>query len=422
MFKVTQLKNGLRVVTIPMKGMHSVSVGMWVCAGGRYESKQLSGISHFIEHLVFKGTKNRNVRAIKEAIEGRGGMLNAFTSEEMTCYFVKILRKHFDVALDLVCDLVKNPLFKQVDIEMERTVILEEIKMYMDLPSHHVHDIMNELLWQGHPLGRSVLGTFETISKMTRNDILAYKKKYYHPKNFVLVASGDIEHEATVKAAADYFRTSVAQPKAHCVKVTTQQKKSQMKVQQKKTEQTHFVVGYRTCSRQDPRRYTLGMMNIILGANMSSRLFNEVREKRGLAYEIRSSLSLYEDTGACLISAGVENGKAYAALQVINRECQKIMNKNVSKGELKRAKDYYLGQLLLLFESTMENMLWFGEKVLNTNSVPSIEKITTMVEKITPDDIRKMACEVFQNKSANFAAIGPIEDAEQAKINALMGW
>ena len=422
MFTLTEMKNGLRIVTVPMKGMNSVSVGMWVKVGGRYEKDSLSGISHFIEHLVFKGTKKRNVKKIKEAIEGRGGALNAFTAEEATCYFVKILKKHLATAIDLVCDLAYNPLFKETDVEMERTVILEEIKMYMDLPSQYVHDLLNEVMWPGHPLGHSVLGSAETISKMTRADIRRYTREYYHNRNMLLMVCGDVTHEEVIREAHSHVnqRRIGASSAFSGIKVT--QTEPKMHLIEKDTEQTHFVLGYHTCSRCDERRYVLALLNIILGANMSSRLFEEVREKRGLAYEIRSGISLFQDTGAFSISAGVENGKAHAALKIIMRELKKIADTKVSRGELRRAKDFYLGQLLLLFEGTMDNMLWYGEKILHRGQegVPSIELITARIEDISSDEIVAMAQEIFTRPRTNFVAIGKVPAPERKKIEQLM--
>ncbi|MBN1493963.1 MAG: insulinase family protein, partial [Candidatus Omnitrophica bacterium] len=360
------------------------------------------------------------VKKIKEAIEGRGGMLNAFTSEEVTCYFVKILRKHLPVAMELLCDLVYNPLFRQSDIDMERTVILEEIKMYMDLPSHYVHDILTSMMWPDQPLGRSVLGTVDTITNMTRADIVKYKGKHYRNANFMVVVCGDVNHADVLHDVRQHVR-HLHSPRATTFKQAhVCQRAAMTQYLDKETEQTHFVLGYHTCSRRDKRRYILSLLNIILGANMSSRLFEEVREKRGLAYEIRSSLSLFQDTGAFLISAGVENGKAYSALQVIMREVEKIRSKGVTNGELKRAKDYYLGQLMLLFESTMENMLWHGERILYLNSVMSLDEIRHMVMAVTKDDITKLAKEIFCQNGANFACIGSLRGKEKTRIDKIV--
>jgi predicted Zn-dependent peptidase len=421
MFEMTRCDNGLKVITIPMKGMNSVSVGVWVRTGARYEPVSISGISHFIEHLVFKGTTTKSVKKIKETIEGRGGMLNAFTSEELTCYFVKILDKHLTVATELLCDLVYNPLFRIKDIDMERTVILEEIKMYMDLPSHHVHDIMTSMLWPDHPLGRSVLGTVDTITNMTRNDIIDYKKQYYSNLNLAVVVCGDVEHDVMVKTVGRFVKRTFGTGRATYKKASIKQKKAMTQFLTKDTEQTHFVLGFHTCSRQDKRRYVLSLLNIILGANMSSRLFEEVREKRGLAYEIRSSLSLFQDTGAFLVSAGVENGKACQALEVIVRELGKIAAKSIKRTELQRAKDYYFGQLMLLLENTMDSMLWHGEKIMSMREFPSLTEIRSMINEISEDEIKDMAREIFRFDRANFACIGTLDERAKQQIDKLIG-
>lgn len=410
------LDNGLQIVTVPMEGRDSAAVAIWVRAGGRFESKKQSGISHFIEHMLFKGTKKRTTRQIKEEIEGVGGVLNAFTGEESTCYFAKILHEHFPKALDVLSDMVNHATFDPGELAKEKTVILEEIKMYRDLPSHYVHDMVGELMWPEQPLGRPVAGTLESVSGLARKDLVSYKEKYYHPKNLIVSICGNVDRDHARELAIKYFSGSRGGTKGSFSKVAVRQTRPRTHFFEKQTEQTHLVIGLHGLSRFAPGRYPLGILNIILGANMSSRLFEEVREKRGLAYEIRSSLNFFYDTGAVTISAGVETKKAQAAIRVVLAELGKMRKKGVSASELRRAKDYFMGQLYLAIEDTLEQLLWVGERVLDRGEVPDKDKIRKRVEAVTAEDIQRVANKLFVTEHLNLALIGPVTDKMQNEI------
>ena len=410
------LPNGIRVVTVPMQERDSASVGIWVQTGGRFESKKLSGISHVLEHMLFKGTKKRTTRQIKEDIEGVGGVLNAFTSEEVTCYFAKLLKDHFPRALEVLADMVNNATISDKELRKEKTVILEEIKMYRDLPSHHVHELLSELLWPKQPLGRPIAGTVENVSAMTRKQVVDYKKKYYHPRNMLVTVSGPVHHYEVLDLVKRHFNGAHGGRKSKYPEAVVNQTKPQTHFLDKRTEQTHFVIGLHSFSRFHPDRYKLGLMNVILGANMSSRLFEEVREKRGLAYEIRSGASFYQDTGAVSISAGVEDKKTEMALRVILRELEKMKKKPVKDGELRRAKDYFMSQLYMALEDTLEHLLWVGERAIDSNQLPDPSKIRKNIEAVTKHDIQQMAKKLFLTRNLNLALIGPISDKVQARI------
>lgn len=418
-YEVSVLKNGLKVVTVPMKDRESAGVAIWVKTGARQESEKLSGVSHILEHMLFKGTKKRTTRQIKEEVEGVGGMLNAFTSEEATCYFSKLLAPHFPKALDVLSDMVNNSLIESSELEKERTVILEEIKMYRDLPSHHVHDVLSEIMWPDQALGRPIAGTQESVSALTRTQIVDYKKEFYHPKNIVVTVSGSVKHKDVLKLASAAFNkkkeggTETVYEKA---KVRHEGPKSHFI--EKVSEQTHFVLGFHGISRFHPDRYKLGVMNIILGGNMSSRLFEEVREKRGLAYEVKSGLSLYADTGAVSVSAGVEASKAPDAVAVILKELKKLAKSGVTSGELKRSKDYFASQLCMALEDTLDHLLWAGEKILDGHELPSRERIVKSIEAVTLGDVQAMAKKVFQQNGMYMVLIGPVNEALQKKIRA----
>lgn len=420
MYEQTLLDNGLRIVSNRLEERDSVGLGIWVRVGARHEPKKVCGISHFVEHMLFKGTKQRSTKQIKEEIEGVGGMLNAFTSEESTCYFVKVPKPYFERAFDVLQDMVNHATLKVEEYQKERTVILEEIKMYLDLPSQYVQEVMSELLWPAQPLGRPVAGTMESVSGLKQSDLARHVRTFYHPKNLLITACGEIDHSHLSRLAQDAFQQKPGKfaSKYQMAKVSSNSRHEQIRFIDKKTEQTHFVIGFHGLSRNDPDRYRLAVLNVILGANMSSRLFEELREKRGLAYEIKSSLGFFEDTGSITVSAGVEPKKAPFAVRVIMRELGKLKRKNVSRDELKRAKDYFLGQLLLGLEDTLDHALWYGERILYGGKLPDIDEIRDGIESVTENDIRRLAGRFFKTKGVHLALIGPIDSKGQKKIKS----
>lgn len=399
-----------------MRERESAAVAVWVRVGGRYESKGVSGISHFLEHMLFKGTRRRSSRQIKKEVEGVGGVLNAFTAEEATCYFSKLPAGHFKKALDVLIDMVKEAALSHKEIQRERPVILEEIKMYRDQPSQFVHELMGELLWPDQSLGRSLAGTPETVSAIQRQDMLKYKRKYYQPQNIVVSVSGPVSHNEVLKLAQQLFPSRNGGSPSHFVPARTNQKKPRFQFVEKETEQTHLVIGFHGFSRRDRRRYALGLLNIILGANMSSRLFEEVRERRGLAYEIKSGVGHYQDTGSLTISAGVENKKAALAIQVVLQELGKMARKEVAEDELRRAKDYFRGQFLMGLEDTLDHLLWAGERILYLEGIPDRVEIIREIEAVNAEQIQRIASHLFQTSRLNLSLIGPLKEKEQAKI------
>ena len=415
-YQLTTLENGVKVLTVPMANRDSAAVAIWVKTGGRYEPKKISGISHFLEHMMFKGTPTRNTRQIKEEIEGVGGVLNAFTSEEVTCYFAKLLKQHYPRALDVLSDMVLHSTVPADELAKERTVILEEIKMYRDVPSHHVHDLMGELLWPDQPLGRTLAGSPETVSRMTRADILKYKKDYYHNSNILVSVSGDVDHDEVLACVADIYKTRHPKKPSVYVPAKSEQAKPRTHFYEKATEQTHLVIGLHALPRTHPDRYKLGLLHVMLGANMSSRLFEEVREKRGLAYEIKSGMSGYQDTGSFTISAGVETKKTVRAVEVILKELGKIRKNLVKAGELRRAKDYFMSQVSLGVEDTLDHLLWAGEKALCSGELPDKTEIRQKIEAVTFEDIQQVAQKIFRTGNLNLSLIGPVPDKMQREI------
>ncbi len=419
-YQETVLKNGLTVVTCRMPSMSSATVGLWLRAGGRFETRKNNGVSHFLEHLLFKGTGKRSYRRIKEAIEGVGGNLNGFTAEEVTCYLAKVVGKHLPMALDVLSDMVLNPLIREEEIEKERMVIKEEVKMYLDLPAAFVHSLFSELLWPDQPLGFMIAGRMEVIESLTREEILAYKERLYSPANLVIAVAGDLRHEKIVREVEGIFGGLPRCRRNRFSRAREEQSRPEMKWMDKDTEQTHLCLGGRSLPHHHPDRYVLGVLNIILGGNMSSRLFNEVREKRGLAYEIRSGLSPFHDTGVFVISAGMDNRKVAKTIQVILKELNKVKSRPVSRQELRRAKDFASGQLLLALENTSSYMHWLGESKLCLGRVPSPEEVLEKVNRVTADDLQRVAKQLFTNDNLNLALIGPLKEREGKEINKVL--
>jgi predicted Zn-dependent peptidase len=396
--------------------MESAAIGIWIAAGSRYENKHISGISHFLEHMVFKGTPTRSNRKIKEEIEGRGGTLNGFTSEEITCYLVKVSNRHINIALDVLSDMILNASLNKEDIERERTVIIEEIKMYRDLPTHHVHDILSEAMWPDHALGLTIAGDIKSLKSITRQELLDYKKKNYVPENIAFVLCGNLDHFSVIKKAKDIFDIDVKIEPKTIVKFDKVQTCPRVKILYKETEQTRLCMGLHTFGRMHRDRFGLVLLHIILGANMSSRLFENLREKKGLAYDIGSEVKRYVDTGAFIVNAGLDHKKAIETVKLIVDELIEIKKNLVGKDELERAKEYFGVQLSLALEDTVDHMLWIGEHVITTDETPNKKAIIKKIESVSLRDIQRIARNIFTSSNANAALIGPLRDKEKDQI------
>jgi predicted Zn-dependent peptidase len=413
MYHKTKSKNGLNIVTRAMPDRKSVALGIWIKTGGRYESPKNSGISHFLEHLLFKGSKKYSCRKIKESIEGVGGALNGFTSEEVTCYLVKIPAQYLGLGADILSDMVINPLFPQKEIEKERFVILEEIKMYKDLPQSYVHELLDGLLWPGQPLGTSIIGEEKTVRNFSREDFAAYKQRQYSPANIIVSAAGHLDHAEFAALIEEKFAVLGRAGRNVCLPAKEAQESPRSNVFNKETEQTHLALGFHGLKRTHPLKYAQDLLHIMLGANMSSRLFNEVREKRGLAYEIGTQVKCLSDTGAFIVHAGMDNKKVEETIKVILKEIHKITEKTVGAGEFRRAKDFFVGQLILAMEDTMDNMFLLGESECLLGKTVSPEEIVNTVKKFTPEDIRGVARDIFKREKINLALIGPLKGKEE---------
>ncbi len=318
--QLATLPNGLRIATAEMPHMTSVSLGVWVGIGSRYEPASLNGACHFIEHMLFKGTRRRSAKEISQAVEGIGGYLNAFTSEEMTCFYSRARADRFTELLDVLTDMLLNSRFAPGDVAKEREVIKEEVAMYRDQPQQHVHELLNATLWPDQPLGRSITGDEKALDRLTRCDLVAWLRGHYLPGNTVIAAAGNVRHRAVVQAVSRYAKHFRAGPPPQCAPVRVVAGAARVKLCTRKTEQTQIALGVRTCSRHDERRYALRLLNTILGENMSSRLFQLVREDRGLAYAIYSSVSHWADCGDFVVSAGLDTENLRPVLRLIRRD------------------------------------------------------------------------------------------------------
>ncbi len=407
MYKIFTLKNGLKLCAFNMPDMKSVSCGIWIRSGGRYEDKKNCGISHFLEHMLFKGTYRRNSRQLKEIIEGVGGQLNGFTAEEFTCYFIKIVKKKLPLAVDVLSDMVLNPRLSEEDMELERRVIMEEIKMYLDQPAHHVHDLLNEVMFSRHPLGMPLAGTMESVRGIENKHIVSYKNRFYTPSNIVIAACGALDFEGFKKDAVSLFsKTEIGSP-SKFTRATSLSDGPRFKILFKETEQTHLCLGTYAPSRNDTRRFTMSLLNVILGGNMSSRLFQELRERLGLTYDIGSQFRRYSDIGAFVISAGVENTKLKDTLIAILRELKKIKKGPPKEEELRRAKEFYTGQLLISLEDTLDHMFWLGENIAAGSRFYKVDEVIRFINKVKTEDIVQMADEIFSGEFLKIAIIGP---------------
>ncbi len=420
LYKKTILDNGLKIIAHQMSGKKSLGLGIWINIGGRYESSKNKGMAHFLEHLLFKGTKKYSCRKLKESIEGKGGALNGFTSEELTCYLVKVPCQYLEGALDVLSDMVINPALLDEDIEKEKTVILEEIKMYKDLPQSYVYELLDELLWPGQALGSPIIGTEESVSKVQRDDLASFKRESYTPSNIVVSAAGNLDYERLAKAVTKFFSSLKKETINTFLKAQEKQGIPQFKALHKDTEQTHLAMGFHSLKREHPLKHALGILHIILGANMSSRLFNEVREKRGLAYEIGTAVKRFSDTGAFIVHAGIDNRKVVETIKLISKELEKAKDTLVTKDEFLRAKEFYAGQLMLSLEDSLDHMLWIGETTAVLDKTYSLEDIIDEVNSVKREDVRQVAQAVFKKEKLNLSLIGPIKPIEE-KIRKEIG-
>ena len=407
MFQKSRLDNALRVVTSEMAHTRSVSMCVFVGVGSRYETDEEAGLSHFLEHMVFKGTAERpEPQQISAAIEGVGGVINAATEHELTVYWCKVAQPYFEDSLSLLFDILRNSLYEPDDIEKERQVIFEELAMINDYPTYKVEALIDEMLWPGHPLGRDIGGTRESVGGITREMILDFASAYYAPNNMVVSVAGNVSHEDVV---AQVERLSAGwQPGARngWKPYNGAQREPQSKVEYRRTEQAHLSVALPGVSLTHPQRYALDLLSVALGEGMSSRLFVEVREKRGLAYDVHSEVSHFSDTGALVVSAGVDPKRVYDAVQTILEQVG-ALREGLPEDELEKAKRLSAGRLMLRMEDTRAVASWMGQSEMLLGRIADVDDVIERVNAVTTDDVRCLANDVLVTERLNIAVVGP---------------
>jgi len=419
-YRKSVLKNGVRVVSFQMPERSSVSLGLWCGVGGRFESDELKGAAHFLEHIVFKGTKKYSCTELKERVEGVGGSLNAFTAEEQTCYYAKIPSQYLSKTFDVLADMVFFPNIAKKDVDSERGVILEEIKMYYDLPQYYVVDALEGVMWPDHPLGKGLAGNIQSVSAMTAKQLSAFHQTHYLPNNIVVAACGNVSHEAVVDLVRRKTNRFAFGQKTAALPAGHKPSGAKAVFHHRPIEQMHLAFGVFGLDAFHKDRYALNLLNVILGGNMSSRLFNEVREKRGYAYSIHSSVKSLADTGLFMIRAGVDNRKITQTMDVVLKELARVKKESVSREEFSRAKDYLIGQLMLGLEDTMEHMLWIGESTMVRDRIRTAEEVVRAIRKVKADDLQKVAETLFDPKGYHAAVVGPLNADQEKEISRLL--
>jgi len=421
MYKKTTLKNGLRLITVPMESANSVTVLILVGTGSKYETKDINGISHFLEHMFFKGTKKRpTTLKIAETLDRVGGEYNAFTSKEVTGFWAKVDKKHLDVALDWISDMFLNSKFEEKEIEREKGVIIEEVNMYLDTPMAYIGELWEDLLYKDQPAGWRVIGEKENILSFNRQKIVDYYKNHYSPSNTIVCVAGGIDKTKIEEKIQKYFKgikKAKAQPK---LKVKEAQKEPEVLIHNKKTDQTHFCLGVRAYDLFHPQKYALALMSIILGGNMSSRLFISVRERNGLAYSIHTSVDNSTDTGYLVTQAGIDHKNLEKSVELILKEYQSMKNIKISEGELQKAKDYLKGTMSLSLDSSDSQASFYTAQELLEEKILTAEEKFKRIDKVSVDDIKKVAEDIFLPKKLNFAVLGPLEETEKQKFKNLL--
>jgi predicted Zn-dependent peptidase len=413
-FSKKVLNNGLKVITVPMKDNPTVTVLVLVEAGSKYETKKINGISHFLEHMCFKGTAKRPkaIDIVKE-LDAIGSQYNAFTAQEYTGYYAKSDAKYFKKIFDVVSDIYLNSTFPEVEMQKEKGVIIEEINMYEDLPPRHVQDMLMELLYGDQPAGWNIAGEKKNILEMKRENFVQYHFEHYVPNATTLVVAGKITEKQVLAEVKKVFGNIKKQKKSQKLKVTEKQNKPQVLLKFKETDQTHFVLGIRTFDLFDKKNAVLSVLGGVLGGGMSSRLFQKLREEMGVGYYVRAYSDPFTDHGFFQISAGVDNKRVEEVIEAVLEECRKLIKEKVSAEELEKVKECLIGNMKLSLESSDDIANFFGGQELLRKKIESAEQKAKEVRKVTAKQIQDLAKEIFKNEKLNLALIGPFKEKEK---------
>ncbi|HET6275443.1 MAG TPA: pitrilysin family protein [Candidatus Cybelea sp.] len=408
MYKKTTLPSGLRVLTEAMPSVRSATVGVWADVGSAVESREQRGISHLVEHMLFKGTQRRTARQIAETMDGVGGNLNAFTDKETTCYYAKVIDRHVPLALDVLADMFLRSLFDAQELAKEQKVILEEIKMYEDSPDDLIHDVFLQTMWQGSNLGEPTIGFADTVVDLTPNDLRAHMSAHYAPNSVIVAAAGNIEHERFVELVCEQFSSfegSCAAPPAERPKTTPA-----TNVRHKESEQAYVVLGTRGIDVRDDRRYTLSLLDTVLGGGMSSRLFQEIREQRGLVYSVYSFQAAYRAAGLFGVYAGTSAQNVQPCIDVILEQFARVREVPIENSEFALAKEHIKGNLTLSLESTSGRMLRLGRNELALGRHVTPEEIETRIDAVTAAQAQELAQELLVEENLGLCIIGPVDE------------
>ena len=407
MYRKTVLDNGIKIITEKLPYFQSITFGIWVMTGSRHENKEENGISHFIEHMLFKGTEKRGASDIAREIDSVGGILNAFTSKEYTCLYVKVLDRHLDLAIDLLLDIFLNSNFKPEEAERERGVILQEIRMVEDTPDENIQDMFSQSFFKDHPLSYPILGSLHSVRRISRKKLLScFTGSYHQPSHIIVSAAGKIEHEklvdkvASVLASFPHEELTPPENSFHPSAVFF--------IRPKKLEQVHICLGTKGLSQVHPSRFTSYLLNTILGGGMSSRLFQEIREKRGLAYTVYSYQSSYRDTGLFNIYMGVGEDSAEQAISLVIQELKRLREEPVPGAELQAAKEQLKGNLLLASENTDNRMTRLAKSEICFNKFVTIQEVLKNIDKTTSEEVGNLAREIFNSEYLSLAVLGPV--------------
>ncbi|MFA6421895.1 MAG: pitrilysin family protein [Candidatus Buchananbacteria bacterium] len=414
MYKKETLKNGLRLITAPLSETKTANIFALFRVGSRYESKKMNGASHFVEHMMFKGTKNRpNGLAVSKDLDGVGAEHNAFTSKDNTGYYIKADSKHLSLATDIISDMILHSKFESQEVEREKGVIVEEINMYEDNPIYYVDSLMEQLMFGSNSLSMMVGGSRETVKGISRDDLYKYYRQMYTANNAVICVAGNF-NSSNIAEVKKTFSLLPKGPKHKFVKFNSDQKKPRIKVNFKETEQAQMCLGFPGYSYGDKNNIALQVLSVILGGNMSSRLFLSVREREGLAYYIHASVNNFEDTGAMYVQAGLDKSRIYDAIKLIKSELKNVA-KTIKADEIKRAKDYIAGRIAIDLEDTSSLSQWYAFQELMINKIATPDERMKAISEVTADDLSRVAKDILNFKRMNIAVIGPYRDDKKFK-------
>jgi predicted Zn-dependent peptidase len=413
------LANGLRLLTEQMPHVRSVSIGVWLARGSRHESQAQSGIAHFVEHMLFKGTSTRSAEDIAQTIDSIGGQMDAFTAKEYASYYIKVLDEHLPIALDVLSDIVRRPAFTAADVEREKKVVLEEIKMVEDTPDDLVHELFTEHLWEGHPLGRPILGTKETVESLTAAALRRYFDGVYTAPNLIIAAVGNVDHQRVRDLVEGAFGTVPSQ--SVDVAETPPVVVPRITIRAKELEQSHVCLGTSGYRQDHEDRYTSYVLNTILGGSMSSRLFQNVREKRGLAYAVFSGLSAYRDAGSMTIYAGCANEATGELIDVVVGELRRLKDEPLPAAELQRAKDHLKGSLMLNLESTSSRMSHLARQEIYFDRQFGLDETLEGVERVTVEDLHRVASDLLREGALAATVLGAVGELDIPRERLSLG-